>query len=124
LVDGEIRLGKTSPRSAGLITEIGREAERLAAALPAKVRQAAAEEARRQAVALWHDIKKMKPSQWRVAATFAPELRRWVFVKLVGEESAREASVDTGRALELARRPSDRSPFLGAGGFRPGKCPL
>ncbi|HEY2740126.1 MAG TPA: helix-turn-helix transcriptional regulator, partial [Thermoanaerobaculia bacterium] len=32
-----------------------------------------------------------------------PSLRRWAFVKLVGEESARAASVDAGRALELAR---------------------
>jgi tetratricopeptide (TPR) repeat protein len=61
-----------------------------------------AEEARRQAAALWQDLKKMKPAQWRVAATFTPELRRWAFVKLVGEESARVASVDAGRALELA----------------------
>jgi tetratricopeptide (TPR) repeat protein len=32
----------------------------------------------------------------------APNLRRWAFVKLVGEESARAASVDAKRALELA----------------------
>ena len=32
-----------------------------------------------------------------------PSLRTWAFVKLVGEESARTASVDAGRALELAR---------------------
>jgi len=31
-----------------------------------------------------------------------PPLRSWVFVKLVGEESERAASVDAGRALELA----------------------
>ena len=31
-----------------------------------------------------------------------PSLRSWAFVKLVGEESARAASVDAGRALELA----------------------
>ena len=32
-----------------------------------------------------------------------PSLWRWAFVKLVGEESARAASVDAGRAVELAR---------------------
>jgi transcriptional regulator with XRE-family HTH domain len=32
-----------------------------------------------------------------------PSLWRWSFVKLVGEESARVASVDAGRAVELAR---------------------
>jgi hypothetical protein len=64
--------------------------------------EAAAEEARWKAAALWKDLKTMKPVQWRLAAVFAPELRRWAFVKLVGEESARAASVDAGRALELA----------------------
>jgi len=32
-----------------------------------------------------------------------PSLWRWAFVKLVGEESERAASVDAGRAVELAR---------------------
>jgi tetratricopeptide (TPR) repeat protein/transcriptional regulator with XRE-family HTH domain len=32
----------------------------------------------------------------------APSLRRWAFVKVVGEESLRAASVDADRALELA----------------------
>jgi transcriptional regulator with XRE-family HTH domain len=32
-----------------------------------------------------------------------PSLWRWAFVKLVGEESTRAASVDAGRAVELAR---------------------
>jgi tetratricopeptide (TPR) repeat protein len=95
-------LREESPASMGLIVEIGREAERLAAALPAKVREAAAEEARRKALALWQSLKNLKPTQWRLAAVFVPELRSWAFVKLVGEESARAASVDAGRALELA----------------------
>jgi transcriptional regulator with XRE-family HTH domain len=33
---------------------------------------------------------------------YAPSLRRWAFVKTVGDESERAASVDAGRALELA----------------------
>ena len=91
----------TTPTTAGLIGEISRHAERLAAALPAKVREAVAEKARRQAVALWKDIKKLEAHEWRLIAV-APEVRSWAFVKVVGEESARAASVDAGRALELA----------------------
>ena len=89
----------TSP--GGVISEICGEAERLATALPAKVRVAIAEKARQQAVALWKGIQQLEVHEWRLIAV-APEVRTWAFVKLVGEESERAASVDAGRALELA----------------------
>jgi len=41
-----------------------------------------------------HDLQKLEDR--------LPRLRSWAFVKLVGEESARAASVDARRALELA----------------------
>ena len=90
-----------TPTSDAVIAEICRETERLAAALPARVREAVAEKARRQAAALWNDIKKLEVHEWRLIAV-APEVRSSAFVKLVGEESARVASVDAKRALELA----------------------
>jgi tetratricopeptide (TPR) repeat protein/transcriptional regulator with XRE-family HTH domain len=99
--DAETDLSLAIPAAAGVISEIGREAERLAAVLAAKVRQVVAEEARRQAAALWKDIRKLEVHEWRLIAV-APEVRSWAFVKLVGEESTRTASVDAGRALELA----------------------
>ncbi len=89
----------TSP--SGVISEICGAAERLAAALPAKVRAAVAEKARQQAVALWKGINQLEVHEWRLIAV-APEVRTWAFVKLVGEESERSASVDAERALELA----------------------
>jgi tetratricopeptide (TPR) repeat protein len=99
--DAETDLSPAIPAAAGVISEIGRAAERLAATLPAKVRQAVAEEARRQAAALWKAVRKLEVHEWRLIAV-APEVRSWAFVKLVGEESTRTASVDAGRALELA----------------------
>jgi len=97
----EADLCQATPTAAGVISEIGGEAERLAAALPAKVRERAAAKARQQAAALWKDIKKLEVPEWRLIAA-APEVRSWAFVKLVGEESERAASVDAGHALELA----------------------
>jgi tetratricopeptide (TPR) repeat protein len=88
--------GQDAPAAAGVIAEIGREAERLAA-------KAVAEKERDQALALWADLKKLEADQWRLIAAAAPEVRSWAFVKVVGEESARAASVDAARALELAR---------------------
>jgi tetratricopeptide (TPR) repeat protein len=93
---------QATPAAAGLIGEIGGHAERLAGALPAKVRALIAEEARQESLARWEFIKKLKPGHWRRVAAAAPELRSWSFVKVVGEESERVASVDAGRALELA----------------------
>jgi predicted transcriptional regulator len=102
-LDAEGEPGQATPTSAGVISEIGREAERLAAGLSRKVRQRAAEKARRQALDLWKEIKKLEVHEWRLLAAAAAEVRSWAFVKLVGEESARAASVDARRALELAR---------------------
>jgi tetratricopeptide (TPR) repeat protein len=88
--------GPAAPRTAGILAEIGREAERLAA-------KAVAEKERQVAQALWADLKKLKADHWRLVAAAATEERSWAFVKVVGEESERAASVDAGRALELAR---------------------
>ena len=100
----EDEICQATPTTDGVTAQIGREAERLAAALPAKVREALAEKARRQALALWTDIKKLKDlPHWRLVAAAASEVRCWAFLKLAGEESERAASVDAGRALELAR---------------------
>jgi len=85
-----------APASAAVLAEIGREAERLAA-------KAVAERERQLALALWADLKKLEADHWRLAAAAAPEVRSWAFVKVVGEESERAASVDADRALELAR---------------------
>ncbi|HEX3527673.1 MAG TPA: hypothetical protein VH988_11440 [Thermoanaerobaculia bacterium] len=94
--------GQTIPTPAWLMTDDSREAERLAASLPARVRAAAAEEARQKACSRWSFLKKRKVSHWRLIADAAPEVQCWDFVKVVGEESARAASVDAGQALELA----------------------
>jgi tetratricopeptide (TPR) repeat protein len=91
-----------NPTSDGLSAEISGEAARLAASLPARVRAAVAEEAKRKAHSRLRCIKKLKVSYWRLIADAAEEVRCWAFVKVVGEESAREASVDAGRAQELA----------------------
>jgi tetratricopeptide (TPR) repeat protein len=88
--------GQVAPTSAAVLAEIGREAERLAA-------KAVAEKERQLALALWTDLKKLEADHWRLIAAAAPEVRSWAFVKVVGEESARVASVDADRALELAR---------------------
>jgi hypothetical protein len=88
--------------SADVIAEIGRLAERLAATLPARVREAVAKEARQQALGRWEALKKLAPEHWRLLAAAASEIRCWAFVKVVGEESAEVASADAGRALELA----------------------
>ena len=97
------RHGKEEPgqyaalASAGVLAEIGREAERLAA-------KAVAEKEWQLALALWSDLKKLEADHWRlVAAASTEERRSWAFVKVVGEESAQVASVDADRALELAR---------------------
>ncbi|HEX3526990.1 MAG TPA: hypothetical protein VH988_07980 [Thermoanaerobaculia bacterium] len=101
--DAAAKGGPADPTTESLIAEFGREAERLAAALPAAWREQAAEEARRQAAVLWQDLQSLEPHEWRLFAAAASEFRCWAFVKLVGEESERAASVDAGRALELAR---------------------
>jgi tetratricopeptide (TPR) repeat protein len=102
-VDGGAEIPKATPTAAGVITEIGRVAEHLAAALPAKVQKLAAEEERQRLQSLWRDFRKLTLAEWRLLVAAAPELRSWAFVKLVGEESERAATVDAKRALELAR---------------------
>ncbi|HEY2739402.1 MAG TPA: helix-turn-helix transcriptional regulator [Thermoanaerobaculia bacterium] len=88
--------GQVAPVSAAVLAEIGREAERLAV-------KAVAEKERQLALALWTDLKKLEADHWRLVAAAAPEVRSWAFVKVVGEESERAASVDADRALKLAR---------------------
>ncbi len=102
-VDGAAEIRNATPAAAGVIAEIGRLAEHLAATLPAKVRELAAEQDRQRLQALWKDFQKLTLAEWRLLVAAAPELRRWAFVNLVGEESARAATVDAKRALELAR---------------------
>ena len=96
LAEGEEPGQSTAPASAAVLAEIGREAERLAA-------KAVAEKERQLALALWADLKKLEADHWRLVAAAAPEVRSWAFVKAVGEESERAASVDADYALELAR---------------------
>ena len=88
--------------SAEVIAEIGRLGERLAATLPARLREAIAKEAREQALGRWEALKKLAPEHWRLTAAAASEVRCWAFVKVVGEASAEVSSTDAGRALELA----------------------
>ncbi|HEX3525712.1 MAG TPA: hypothetical protein VH988_01475 [Thermoanaerobaculia bacterium] len=100
--DDDLPIPSPIPTSDGLIAEISRKAARLAASLLPRVRAAVAEEARRKALSRWKFIKKLKVSHWRLIADAADEVRCWDFVKVVGEESAKVASVDAGRARELA----------------------
>jgi tetratricopeptide (TPR) repeat protein/predicted transcriptional regulator len=101
-VDGDEQLRKST--ASDFITRIGRLAERLAATIPARAREAAAEQERQRLQALWRDLETLTLADWRlVVAAAAPDLQRWAFVKLVGEESELAASTDAQRALELAR---------------------
>jgi tetratricopeptide (TPR) repeat protein len=77
-------------------------AERLAATVPERVRALIAEREQQRFQALWRDLGKLTLADWRLVVTAAPDLRRWAFVKIVGEESALAASTDAKRALELA----------------------
>ncbi len=88
--------GQVAPLSAAVLAEIGREAERLAA-------KAVTEKERQLVLALWADLKELEAGHRRLVAAAAPEVRSWDFVKVVGDESERAASVDADRALELAR---------------------
>jgi len=99
-IDGDFQLRTTTPSD--FVAAIGRLAERLAASIPARVKELAAEEDRRRFQTLWRALKKLTLAQWRLVVAAAPDLQRWSFVKLVGEESARAASTDAKQALELA----------------------
>ncbi len=48
-------------------------------------------------------LDRLSPQDLQDLVDKLPSLRRWAFVNLVGEESARAATVDAKRALELAR---------------------
>jgi len=74
--------------------------ERLVAAEAAPPPQAATEE---EIGALAPVVADLGAPELQSLVEKLPSLWRWAFVKLVGEESARAASVDAGRALELAR---------------------
>jgi hypothetical protein len=99
-VDGDEQLRRaTSPE---LTSEIGRLVERLAASIPARARELATRRDRKRLQILWGHLKTLEPAAWRLLLAAAPDLRRWVLVKLVGEESAWAAADDTNRALDLA----------------------
>jgi tetratricopeptide (TPR) repeat protein len=99
-VDGDDQLRQA--QGIDFAAQIGRLAERLAATVPERVRALIAEQEQQRFQALWRDLGKLTLADWRLIVTAAPDLRRWAFVKIVGEESERAASVDAKRALELA----------------------
>ena len=88
--------------SLDFVSEIGSLAERLAASVPARAQELAAEQDQKRCQILWRSLKTLRPDEWQLILTAAPDLQRWAFVKLVGEESTRAASDDTNQALELA----------------------
>ncbi|HEX3526992.1 MAG TPA: helix-turn-helix transcriptional regulator [Thermoanaerobaculia bacterium] len=72
--------------------------KRFAAGQAAPPRTATEDEVR----ALAPVVRRLGTQDLRARVEKLPSLWRWPFVKLVGEESERAASVDAGRALELA----------------------
>ncbi|HEY2740238.1 MAG TPA: helix-turn-helix transcriptional regulator, partial [Thermoanaerobaculia bacterium] len=72
--------------------------KKLAAVQVSPPQSAAEEEVR----ALAPVLRRLGVQELRARVDKLPSLWRWPFVKLVGEESERAASVDAGRALELA----------------------
>jgi len=55
-----------------------------------------------EVLALGPVVRSLETQKLQFLVSHAPSLCRWAFVKAVGEESERAASVDAGRALELA----------------------
>jgi len=101
-VDGEGQ-GRSTSEMAGLVgAAIGRLAEQLAASTPGVLRMATAEEDQPELQSFWNGLPKLTLADWRLIVAVKPDLQRWAFVKLVGDESERVASVDAKRALELA----------------------
>jgi len=99
-VDGALEPQKAS--APFLVSEIGRLAVRLASSVPARVEELSTQRDLRQLQTLWKQLKKLETDDWKLLFDQLPELRRWAFVKLLGEESARAASDDAKRALGLA----------------------
>ncbi len=85
-----------------LVSEMGRLAARLAASIPARLEKVATRRDLAKFQALWKRLKKLDLEDWKLLFDRLPGLRKFAFVKLLGEESVRAAADDATRALELA----------------------
>jgi tetratricopeptide (TPR) repeat protein len=93
----ERRIRRTAAHAALL------EAGRTAAELRRVARRLRAEEARREGARLWEELRRETPARQRQLLESRAELWSWALAERLCEESARAASDQPRRALELAR---------------------
>jgi tetratricopeptide (TPR) repeat protein len=87
---------------AALVPELESLAGRLAASLPGKVEELAAQRERQKFQVLWTALRHLTVEEWKQLIEALAGLRSPAFVERLAEESARAASDDADRALELA----------------------
>jgi hypothetical protein len=87
---------------AALVPELESLAGRLAASLPGKVEELAAPRARQKFQVLWTALRHLTVDEWKQLIEALAGLRSPAFVERLAEESARAASDDADRALQLA----------------------
>lgn len=99
-IDRDDELSSATP--AALVPELESLAGRLAASLPGKVEELAAQRERQKFQVLWTALRHLTVDEWEQLIEALPGLRSPAFVERLAEESARAASDDADRALELA----------------------